>query len=105
MGYILYGLILGVVYATFDRAWVRLFIESDPLNREPEGPGFRLFRSLQWGGLAGLAGGLVSSPFMFAAHVLSSVAGVEHATVDLERPAGSSARQHPNRNELRRIVP
>lgn len=77
VGYILYGLILGVVYATFDRAWVRLFIESDPLNREPDGPGFRLFRSLQWGALAGLAGGLVSSPFMFAAHVLSRVAGVD----------------------------
>ena len=76
VGFILYGLILGVVYATFDRAWVRLFIESDPLNREADGPGFRLFRSLQWGALAGLAGGLVSSPFMFAAHVLSSVAGV-----------------------------
>jgi hypothetical protein len=76
VGYILYGLILGVVYATFDRAWVRLFIESDPLNREADGPGLRLFRSLQWGALAGLAGGLVSSPFMFAAHVLSSVAGV-----------------------------
>ena len=76
VGYILYGLILGVVYATFDRAWVRLFIESDPLNREPDGPGFRLFRSLQWGAQAGLLGGLVSSPFMFAAHVLSSVAGV-----------------------------
>ena len=76
VGYILYGLILGVVYATFDRAWVRLFIESDPLNREPDGPGFRLFRSLQWGALAGLVGGLVSSPFMFAAHVLSNVAGV-----------------------------
>jgi hypothetical protein len=76
VGYILYGLILGVVYATFDRAWVRLFIESDPLNREPDGPGFRLFRSLQWGALAGFAGGLVSSPFMFAAHVLSNVAGV-----------------------------
>jgi hypothetical protein len=76
VGYILYGLILGVVYATLDRTWVRLFIESDPLNREADGPGFRLFRSLQWGALAGLAGGLVSSPFMFAAHVLSSVAGV-----------------------------
>ena len=76
VGYILYGLILGIVYATLDRAWVRLFIESDPLNREADGPGFRLFRSLQWGAMAGLAGGLVSSPFMFAAHVLSSVAGV-----------------------------
>jgi len=77
VGFILYGLILGIVYATFDRAWVRLFIESDPINRQPEGPGFRLFRSLEWGGLAGLAGGIVSSPLMFAAHVLTSVAGVD----------------------------
>jgi hypothetical protein len=75
VGYILYGLIPGVVYATFDRAWVRLFIESDPVNREPDGPGFRLFRSLQWGAKAGFAGGLVSSPFLFAAHMLSNVAG------------------------------
>jgi hypothetical protein len=76
VGFILYGLILGVVYATFDRAWVRLFIESDPINREPDGPGFRLFRSLQWGALAGFAGGIVSGPFMLTAHVLTSVAGV-----------------------------
>src|SRR5271167_370745 len=32
VGHILYGLILGVVYATFDRVWVRLFIQSDPLT-------------------------------------------------------------------------
>ena len=77
VGHILYGLILGVIYASLDRIWVRLFIQSDPLNREPEGPGFRLFRSLQWGALAGLAGGVVASPFMFAAHMFSSVVGVD----------------------------
>ena len=77
VGHILYGLILGVIYATFDRVWVRLFIQSDPLNREPDGPGFRLFRSLKWGAAAGLAGGLISSPFMFAAHVLPTVIGVD----------------------------
>ena len=77
VGHILYGLILGVVYATFDHAWVRLFIQSDPLNRQPEGPGFRLFHSLELGALAGLAGGIVSSPFMFAAHVLTNVVGVD----------------------------
>jgi len=77
VGHILYGLILGVVYATFDRVWIRLFIQSDPLNREPEGLGFRLFRSLQWGAGAGLAGGLISSPLMFAAHVLPTVIGVD----------------------------
>ena len=51
VGHILYGLIVGVAYATVDRVWVRLFIQSDPLNREPEGPGLRLFRSLRWGTL------------------------------------------------------
>lgn len=30
VGHILYGLILGVTYATIDRIWVRLFIQSDP---------------------------------------------------------------------------
>ena len=89
VGFILYGLILGIVYATFDRAWVRLFIESDPINREPDGPGFRLFLSLEWGGLAGLAGGIVSSPLMFAAHVLTSVAGV-----DTHLSAGSGLMVH-----------
>ena len=54
-----------------------LFIHSDPLNREPEGPGLRLFRSLRWGALAGLIGGLVGSPILFATGVLSSVAGLD----------------------------
>jgi hypothetical protein len=76
VGHILYGLILGVVYATFDRVWLRLFVQSDPLNREREGPGFRLFRSLGWGAVAGLFGGLVSSPLMLAAHVLPRVIGL-----------------------------
>lgn len=77
VGHILYGLIVGIAYATMDRLWVRLFIQSDPLNREPEGPGLRLFRSLRWGAFAGLVGGLVSSPILFATGVLSSVAGLD----------------------------
>lgn len=77
VGHILYGLIVGVAYATVDRLWVRLFIQSDPLNREPEGPGLRLFRALRWGAFAGLVGGLVSSPILFATGVLSTVAGVD----------------------------
>jgi hypothetical protein len=76
IGYILYGIILGVAYATLDRIWVRLFIQSDPLNRESEGPGFRLFRSLQWGALSGLVGGLISSPLMLATGVLPHVIGL-----------------------------
>jgi hypothetical protein len=77
VGHILYGLILGVAYATIDRFWVKLFIESDPLNREPEGPGLLVLRSLSWGALAGLAGGAVSSPVMIATGVLPKIAGLD----------------------------
>src|SRR6516164_7132660 len=73
VGHILYGLILGVTYATIDRMWVRLFIQSDPLNREPHGPGLRVLQSLGWGAVAGLAGGLVASPIMLKAGVLTRV--------------------------------
>jgi hypothetical protein len=76
VGHIIYGLILGVAYAVCDRFWLRWFIQSDPLNREREGPGFRLLRSLQWGVAAGLAGGLVSSPIMLATGILPRVAGL-----------------------------
>jgi uncharacterized membrane protein YagU involved in acid resistance len=77
VGHIVYGLILGVVYASLDRFWVRLFIQSDPLNREREGPGFRFLRSLEWGALAGLAGAFVSSPVMLATGIFSKVAGLD----------------------------
>ncbi len=71
VGHILYGLILGVSYATIDRFWVRLFIQSDPLNREVEGSGVHVLRSMGWGAAAGLAGGLISGPVMLATGVLS----------------------------------
>ena len=77
VGHILYGLILGVSYATLDKIWVRLFIQSDPLNREAHGPGLRVLQSLGWGALAGFAGGIVSSPIMLKTGVLTKVAGVD----------------------------
>jgi hypothetical protein len=76
VGHIVYGVILGVVYASLDRLWVRLFIQSDPLNREREGPGFRVLRSLQWGFMAGFVGALVSSPVLLATNVFSKIAGL-----------------------------
>ena len=76
VGHVIFGLILGVVYALIDRMWIWLFIESDPLNREREGVGSRFLRSLQWGALAGLVGAIVSIPLMLATGVLSKTAGV-----------------------------
>ena len=77
VGHILYGLILGISYATIDKVWVRLFIQSDPLNREVHGPGLRVLQSLGWGLLAGFAGGAVSSPIMLQTGVLSKVVGLD----------------------------
>jgi uncharacterized membrane protein YagU involved in acid resistance len=77
LGYIIYGVILGTVYAFLDRIWVRLFIQSDPLNREPEGLGVHFLRSIEWGGLAGLVGGLVSAPVMAATGILPQIAGLD----------------------------
>jgi len=81
VGHILYGLILGVAYATIDKIWVRLFIQSDPLNREIEGPGLHVLRSLGWGAVAGLVGGLASMPVMIVTGVLPKVAGVDSTLI------------------------
>jgi uncharacterized membrane protein YagU involved in acid resistance len=74
VGHIIYGLIVGLVYATLDRLWVGFFTESDPINREPEGPGTRLLYSLRWGAIASLAGGLLFSLVMIATGILPTVA-------------------------------
>jgi hypothetical protein len=77
VGYIIYGFILGTIYALLDRIWVRLFIQSDPLNREPEGLGLHFLRSIGWGAVAGLIGGLISLPVMAATGVLPKIAGLD----------------------------
>ena len=74
VGHILYGLIVGIAYATFDKLWLRLFVESDPLNRQFEGPGIQTLRSLSWGAIAGLIGGIIASPILLATGVLPRLA-------------------------------
>jgi uncharacterized membrane protein YagU involved in acid resistance len=74
VGHILYGLITGLVYAFVDRLWVRFFSESDPINREPEGPGLRAWNSLKWGTVASLAGGLLFSLVLLSAGYLPKLA-------------------------------
>jgi uncharacterized membrane protein YagU involved in acid resistance len=76
VGHIIYGLIVGVIYAAVDRLWIALFFESDPINRQPEAPGSRTVRSIGWGALAGLAGGLAFLPIIALVTGLSKVAEV-----------------------------
>ena len=62
--HIVYGLLLGLIYATMDKLWITLFIESDPIRRQREGPGSRTVYSLGRGAVAGLAGGVAFIPMI-----------------------------------------
>ena len=76
VGHMIYGLLVGLVYAALDRLWVGFFYDSDPIHREPEGPGVRTLRSLGWGAAASLAGGLLFSLILLSSGVLPNVAGM-----------------------------
>ena len=75
-GHIVYGVIVGVVYAFVDRLWLRFFTESDPINREPEGPGVQAWHSIEWGTAAGIVGGLLFAPVMLVTGFLPNVASM-----------------------------
>ncbi|MBE7555429.1 MAG: hypothetical protein HS126_30635 [Anaerolineales bacterium] len=74
VGHAIYGLLVGLVYAAIDRLWLSFLVESDPIQREVEGPGTRTLQSLSWGAVASLVGGLLFSLIMVAIGFLSTVA-------------------------------
>jgi uncharacterized membrane protein YagU involved in acid resistance len=76
IGHIIYGLLLGLIYATLDRLWVSFFITSDPLHREVSSPGIRTLTSLLWGAGASLVGGGLFTVVMLKTGVLPNVAGL-----------------------------
>ncbi len=76
IGHAVYGILLGLLYAWGNRLWVGLFIASDPLKRQAEGPGILTLRSLAWGALASVLGGLLFSIIMVATGVLPQVAAL-----------------------------
>ena len=80
VGHVIYGLMVGVSYAVVDRAWQRLFYESDPLNREPSDGGIRTLASVGRGILGSLAGGFVFSLVMFSTGTLPRVAALVGGT-------------------------
>jgi len=80
LGHIIYGLIVGVLYAAIDCLWVRFFTESDPIRRQPEGPGVRFIHLVQWGALAGLAGGLLYAVVLLATGSWKQIAAVAGGT-------------------------
>jgi uncharacterized membrane protein YagU involved in acid resistance len=76
VGHVIYGITLGIVYSALTRLWQTLFIDSDPLNREPEGPGTRSVRALGIGIFASVIGGLVFTTVMVATNTLPLVANL-----------------------------
>lgn len=76
VGHLIYGILLGLAYSVVDRLWRVLFIESDPLRREPEGPGTRSLRAVGMGVLASLAGGLAFTVVMVETGALPVVASL-----------------------------
>ncbi len=80
IGHIVYGLMVGLLYAFVDRLCVRFLTETDPIHREPEGPGVRLIRSVQWGAVAGLAGGLLYTLVLVATKSLGQIAAIVGGT-------------------------
>ena len=83
VGHIVYGLIVGVIYAALDKLWVAFFIDSDPINRQPEGPGSRTLLSLGRGAVAGFVGGLVFWPQIVAVDGLPWIARLAGGTSPL----------------------
>ena len=83
VGHVVYGLIVGLLYAAIDRMWVRFFTESDPIRREPEGPGVRLIRTAEWGAAAGVAGGLLYAVVLFVTGSWGQIAAVVGGTSPL----------------------
>jgi len=80
IGHIIYGQIVGLLYAIVDRLCVRFLTETDPIRREPEGPGVNFILSVRWGGLAGLAGGLLYALVLAATSSLREIGGIVGGT-------------------------
>ncbi|GIV80592.1 MAG: hypothetical protein KatS3mg050_4986 [Litorilinea sp.] len=76
VGHLVYGVLLGVIYAAIDRLVRLLFTESDPLYRDPEGPGTRSLRALAIGAAGSVAGGLLFSLIMVETGTLPQVASL-----------------------------
>lgn len=62
LGHVSFGLIMGILFASANLLWMALFHQTDPINRESEGPGSRLLFSLGWGALAGFVATVLFLP-------------------------------------------
>ena len=76
VGLIIYGLIVGLIYSALDRLWVGFTKNSDPINREPEGPGSRVLHSVAYGAAASVVGGMLFTVVLLATGSLQEMANL-----------------------------
>jgi len=76
VAHIIYGLIVGLIYGVLDRLWVGFTKNSDPINREPEGPGSRVLHSVGYGAAASVVGGILYTAVLLATGSLQEMANV-----------------------------
>ena len=76
VAHLLYGALVGLIYALVNRMWQILFVDSDPLNRPLEGAGARGLRGLLMGQAGGLVGGLLFTIVMVGVGALPRVASL-----------------------------
>jgi hypothetical protein len=73
VAHIIYGLIVGLLYGALDRLWVGFTKNSDPINREPEGPGSLVLHSVGYGVVAGALGGLLCTVILLLSGSLQGI--------------------------------
>src|SRR5262249_34923128 len=76
VGHIIYGLLVGLIYGAFDRLWVGFIRNSDPINREPEGPGSRALHSVGYGAAASVVGGSLFTVVLLVTGSLQPMANI-----------------------------
>src|SRR6266446_1337474 len=76
VGHVIYVLIVGLIYSALDRLWVGFTKNSDPINREPEGPGSRVLHSAGHGAAASVVGGSLFTVVLLATGSLQEMANV-----------------------------
>ncbi len=76
VAHLLYGAVVGWVYAVVNRLWMILFVDSDPLSRTREGAGARSVRGVLIGQAGGILGGILFTVVMYGVGALPSVASL-----------------------------
>ncbi|MEM7342722.1 MAG: hypothetical protein AAF485_00635 [Chloroflexota bacterium] len=76
VAHLLYGAVVGFVYALLNRIWQLLFIDSDPILRSQEGAGSRALRSVMQGQVGGVVGGVLFTVIMVGIGALPDVASL-----------------------------